>query len=73
VKADELTIEVGKRCTAWLVCSSRTGKRILDDLGIAHQWDHERRCWMFPIQFAEDVAAHQHRRRRYVALVAVER
>jgi hypothetical protein len=71
VRTEPFTIEMGPRNTGWIIGNNRAAKRALNELSIAHLWDHDRRCWAFPVQHAETIADHLHRRQQYVALVAV--
>jgi hypothetical protein len=70
-----LHVEVG-RYTAWIY--GRDGRDIftlLDEVGLERrQWDQDRRVWMIPMQFADDVMAYaEWKQRRVVTCEAVER
>jgi hypothetical protein len=70
-----LRVEVGRR-TAWLY--GRDGRDVftlLDEIGLERrQWDWERRVWMIPIQYADDVMAFaEWKQRRVVTCEAVDR
>lgn len=70
--ARRLHVEVGRR-TAWLFGAKVFD--LLDKVGLERrQWDHERRVWMIPVQYADDVMAWaEWKQRRLVTCEAVER
>ncbi len=67
-----LHVEAGRR-TAWIY-GAKTFE-LLDAVGIERrQWDHQRRVWMIPIQFTDDLMAYaEWKQRRVVTCEAVER
>lgn len=70
--ARTLHIAVGRR-TAWLF-GDRTFD-LLEQVGVdRRQWDYEKRVWMIPSQFADDVMAFaEWRQRRVVTCEAIDR
>lgn len=76
-----LVVEVGKR-TAWLLDEDSNGRgrgdrvfALLDSVQLEQrQWDSTRRCWMVPVDRADDVLAHAEYRERWtVETRAVDR
>jgi hypothetical protein len=70
-----LHVEVGAR-TAWLYGSDgRDMFALLDKVRIERrQWDYQRRVWMIPVQYADDVMAWaEWKQRRLVTCEAVDR
>lgn len=67
-----LHVEVGRR-SAWI--HGDKVFELLDAVGIERrQWDHLRRVWCVPVQFADDVISWaEWRQRRVVTCEAVER
>lgn len=67
-----LHVEVGKH-TAWLYGEKTV--RLLERAGVVQrQWDWQRRVWMVPVQYADDVITYaEWRERRVVTVEAVDR